>query len=80
MKQLPDTGYLRVHDIVGRRASKTRPAETGFISVSKSQWWKGVAAGVYPQPIKLGPNTTVWRAEDIHDVIQRIAAASRARA
>jgi len=35
------------------------------IPVSKSTWCKGVRNGRFPKPFKLGPWTTVWRAEDI---------------
>ncbi|WP_130470514.1 helix-turn-helix transcriptional regulator [Candidatus Magnetaquicoccus inordinatus] len=34
--------------------------------VSKSTWWAGVASGRFPPSVKLGPRTTVWRAEDIN--------------
>ncbi|NBX85927.1 MAG: AlpA family phage regulatory protein [Proteobacteria bacterium] len=34
--------------------------------VGKSTWWAGVKAGRFPQPVKLGPRTTAWRADDIH--------------
>ncbi len=29
-------------------------------------------AGIYPVPVKLGPNTTAWRVEDIRELIERI--------
>ncbi|WP_280138159.1 AlpA family transcriptional regulator [Methylobacterium sp. Leaf111] len=45
-------------------------APTGPIPVSKSSWWAGVKAKKYPQPIKLGPRTTCWRAEEIHALIE----------
>ena len=40
-------------------------APVGPIPVSKSTWWAGVKSKRYPQPIKLGPRTTAWRAEDV---------------
>ena len=42
-----------------------------LIPVSKSTWWLGVKTGLYPQPVKLGPKTTAWRAEDIRVLIER---------
>ena len=27
--------------------------------------------GIFPQPVKLGPRTTVWRAEDIYEFIKK---------
>ncbi|HEC15737.1 MAG TPA: AlpA family phage regulatory protein [Sedimenticola sp.] len=58
---LPDTGFLRIHQVLR------------FIPVGKSTWWLGVRSGRYPAPIKLGPRTTVWRAEDIRELIERIS-------
>lgn len=57
---LPETGFLRLSSIL---------APNGPIPVSKSTWWEGVKAGRYPQPVKLGPRITVWRAEDIRALI-----------
>ncbi|WP_083804335.1 AlpA family transcriptional regulator [Ahrensia sp. R2A130] len=52
----PNTGLVRLAHILAPR---------GPIPVSKSTWWQGVKDGRFPQPHKLGPRTTVWRAEDI---------------
>lgn len=41
----------------------------GLLPISKSTWWEGVRTGRYPQPVKLGPRITVWRAEDIERLI-----------
>lgn len=35
------------------------------VPISRSSWWEGCRTGRFPQPIKIGPRTTVWRAEDI---------------
>lgn len=42
-----------------RRASK------GLIGVSEKTLWEWVRKGDFPQPIKLSPTITVWRATDI---------------
>ena len=55
ISHLPQGGLVRLSQILG---------PDGPIPVSKSSWWAGVAAGRYPQPLKLGPRITVWRAED----------------
>ena len=34
------------------------------IPVSKSTWWQGVKSGRFPEPMKLGSRTTVWKVED----------------
>ena len=41
-----------------------------IIPISKSSWWAGIKSGRYPKPVKLGPKTTAWRAEDIHALIK----------
>lgn len=42
------------------------------IPISKSSWWEGCRSGRFPQPIKLGPRTTVWRSEDIDAFIESL--------
>jgi predicted DNA-binding transcriptional regulator AlpA len=58
---LPETGFLRLKQIIGPR---------GPIPVSKSTWWQGVRDGRYPVPVKLGRRITVWRVEDIRKLIK----------
>lgn len=60
--QFSGTGFLRLSSILAPR---------GPIPVSKSTWWAGVKSGRFPQPVKLGPRITVWRAEDIRSLIDR---------
>jgi len=45
--QLPETGYLRLRQIIGDTSNPP------IIPVSKSTWWAGVKTGRYPKPIKL---------------------------
>ena len=52
----PDTGLVRLSSIL---------APAGPIPISKSAWWAGVRTGRFPKPVKLGPRTTAWRAEDV---------------
>ena len=59
---LPNTGFVRLPQILK------------VIPVSKSTWWAGVKSGRFPDPIKLGPNTTAWKVEDIHQLIVDIEA------
>ena len=65
---LPETGFLRLPQIVGN--SKAQPPVPALIPVSRSTWWAGVKSGRYPQPVKLGPRITAWRVEDIRRLIQ----------
>ena len=50
-----------------------------LVPVAASSWWAGVKSGKYPQPIKLGPRTTVWRARDILELIERVSMGSEDR-
>jgi predicted DNA-binding transcriptional regulator AlpA len=45
------------------------PAILKLIPVSRSTWWAGVRSGRFPQPIKLGPRITAWKAADIAALI-----------
>ena len=53
LTSFPKEGLVRVNQIVR------------FLPISKCTWWNGVREGRFPKPIKLGPNTTAWRAEDV---------------
>ncbi len=52
------TGFLRLAQIV-----------PDIIPIGRSSWWAGVKSGRYPKPVKLGPRTTCWRAEEIYALI-----------
>lgn len=58
---LPETGYVRLPQILK------------VIPIGKSTWWAGVASGRFPASIKLGPRTTVWKVEDIRELLNDIA-------
>lgn len=64
---LPETGYVRLSQIVGN--PKSNPPTPPIIPISKSTWWAGVKSGHYPSPVKLGPRITAWRVEDIRAFI-----------
>lgn len=67
MHQLPETGFLRLSQIIGD--NKVQPPVPAVVPVCKSAWWAGVKSGRFPSPVKLGPRTTAWRVEDIRDLI-----------
>ncbi|KUO66922.1 MAG: transcriptional regulator [Alphaproteobacteria bacterium BRH_c36] len=69
MAHLPETGFLRLRQIIGD--DKRMPPIPPLIPVKKSTWWEGVRTGRFPRPLKLGPRTTVWRAEDIRRFIEK---------
>ena len=55
---IPSTGFLRLPQIME------------LVPISKSAWWEGCRTGRYPKPVKIGPRTTVWRAEEIKAFIE----------
>jgi len=74
MHTLPETGYLRLSQIVGKPAKGDEPAIPAIFPVCRSTWWAGVKTGRYPQPVNLGDRITAWRVEDIRALIERVAA------
>ena len=57
----PDCVFLRL------------PQVLEIFPISRSAWWKGCKEGRYPQPLKLGPRTTVWRKSDIEKLAEKIS-------
>lgn len=70
MHQLPETGFLRLSQIIGD--NKAQPPIPAVVPVCKSTWWAGVKSGRFPVPVRLGPRTTAWRVEDIRALIASI--------
>ena len=56
---LPETDFVRLPQILS------------LIPISRLAWWTGIREGKFPQGIKLGSKTTVWRAEGIRHLIER---------
>lgn len=59
--EFPKTGFVRLSQIL---------TPNGPIPVSKSTWWQGVKDGRFPKSQKLGPRTTVWKAQDIRALFE----------
>ena len=72
MNQLPETGYVRLSQIIGNK--KAKPPLPPIIPVGKSTWWSGVASGRYPQPVRtISERITAWRVEDIRSLIKQFS-------
>lgn len=61
---IPPTGFVRISTILK------------YVPVSRSTWWAGCKSGRFPKPIKLGHRTTVWKAEEIHNLIKELGQSS----
>lgn len=72
---LHETGFLRIQQILGNKNSD--PPIPAIIPLSKSTWWKGVAEGRFPKPIKLSKRCTAWRTSDIRNLLEDIALGDR---
>ncbi|TBF85338.1 AlpA family phage regulatory protein [Rhizobium leguminosarum] len=59
----PEHGYVRLKQILG---------PNGPLPISRSGFWAGVKTGKFPKPRKISARVTVWRAEDILMLLQKI--------
>lgn len=66
VNKIPEVGFVRLRTILT------------VIPVARSTWWAWVAAGKAPTPVKLSPNVTAWRVEDIRDLIEHLGAGHEA--
>ncbi|MFM2060161.1 MAG: hypothetical protein RLY71_4546 [Pseudomonadota bacterium] len=51
---LPATGFIRQRELI-----------PGIVPVSGTTWWRWVASGKAPKPVKLSDRVTAWRVEDV---------------
>jgi prophage regulatory protein len=58
---LPQTGFLRL------------PTVLALYPVSRSTWYAGIKAGRFPKPVKLGPQTSAWRVEDVRALLESVS-------
>ena len=70
MNNLPETGFLRLKQIIGDPDAE--PPIPPIIPVGKSSWWAGVKSGRYPASVKLGPRMTAWSVESIRDLVAKV--------
>jgi hypothetical protein len=61
MIKLPETGFLRLKQIIGDPT--VNPPIPPLIPVSKSTWWAGIKAGIYPKQVRLSKRTIGWLME-----------------
>jgi prophage regulatory protein len=71
--QLPETGYLRIWQIIG--SPKAIPPVPAIIPVSRSTWLAWVKSGKAPAAVKLSERTTAWRVESIRAFLVELGGA-----
>lgn len=64
----PHDGFVRVNQIIGDPNKGITP----FFPVSRSQWFLGIKQGIYPAGIKVSERVTVWRAQDVRNLVNKI--------
>ncbi|UHQ19082.1 hypothetical protein LVB87_12950 [Lysobacter sp. KIS68-7] len=88
MQSLPEYGFVRLSQIIGRcevtqeKADANRASGKGrqracsgiapIIPLSATAWWRGVKSGRFPKPIKQG-KSTLWNVAEIRDLVERLA-------
>jgi len=72
--QLPETGFLRLKQIVGD--PKAEPPIPAILPISRTSFLNGVKSGKYPKSVKLGERTTAWRVEDIRELINSVGSSA----
>jgi len=60
--------YQKGNDALWR--AKQAAARAGM---GESSWWRLVASGIAPRPIKMGRRFTAWRASDVLKFIEQFA-------
>ena len=57
--------FIRIRQLASTPGRYGAPARQGRLPVSHATIWRWVKLGEFPQPVRLGPQTTAWRMEDI---------------
>ena len=70
MHQLPETGFLRLPQIIGNPHAD--PPIPAIIPVGKSTWWAGVKSGRYPPGLKISPRITAWTCSSIRELVESL--------
>lgn len=68
-----DPTHRPIPDTLSAASFLRLPQVLSVVPVSRSTWWSRVRTGEFPQPVKLGPRTTAWRASDIADLLARLS-------
>jgi len=61
MHTIPETGFVRLSQVLA------------VIPVGETFWREGVKSGRFPKPVKFSKRCVRWKAEDIHNLIRRLA-------
>ena len=57
--------FIRISELASFPGRNGRTARSGRLPVSCATIWRWVKLGAFPQPVRLGPQVTAWRMEDV---------------
>lgn len=61
---------LKIHDILGDPRHNIPP----MIPISQATWYRGIQAGQFPKPVRIGnTRSSFWRESDILKLLQEKA-------
>jgi predicted DNA-binding transcriptional regulator AlpA len=60
-----------MESVTAKKGFLRLPQVLEIIPVGKSTWWAGCKNGRFPRPVKPGPRTTAWKAEDIAALLEK---------
>ena len=63
-KPLPESGLVRL------------PTILAVFPISRTGLYNRIKAGDFPAPIKLGPRTSAWRAEEVREALSKFGVAA----
>ena len=63
--KLPDAAMVRQAQLVPNANPLKREGQTPLLDISASTFWRMIARGEFPKPLKLGANITAWRVGEV---------------
>jgi predicted DNA-binding transcriptional regulator AlpA len=49
------------------------PDVLAIVPVSRTRWYEGIKAGLYPSPVHIGSRSVAWRSSDIKKLVDGFA-------
>jgi prophage regulatory protein len=58
-RKLTDENYMKLKEVLS------------LLRISKSTWYAGISRGEFPQPVRIGTRTVLWKESDIEAYLQK---------
>ena len=59
---------LKLYQVIG----DPKRGVQGYVPMSRSSWYAGIKAGIYPAGVKIGQRSIAWRYADIAALLKRL--------